>query len=422
MKKISIIGATIIGNRGAEAMLTATIGRIKEKYPDSEYYIYSYYPDDDRKLLNIPYVNVHSATPVYLSAVLFPLSLIMGFFNFVHLKTMKYLFPKSIKDLYESDVLIDISGVSFMDGREIFLPFNILTIWPAMLMKVPVVKFSQGLGPFEHTITKVTAKYFLSKCKQIFARGEITGQYLKDIFPTSNNYQFAADVAFSHVNTDSLSKENTDYCEEIKMKLISIRGTDDKIIGICPSSVVFAKSQKSNLDYVGKLVHAIVELLKDESIHILLFPNATREKNINTLRNNDLPVIDQIVNRLFEKGVSRDRVTYITKDLNTGGIKSIIQYCDITVVSRFHAMIASLLLAKPVMVLGWSHKYFEVMKQFDMQQWVMDYQSKEANLVPSIFEILENKELLQERIVQKLPVVKQESFKQFEYIFREVLK
>jgi colanic acid/amylovoran biosynthesis protein len=43
--------------------------------------------------------------------------------------------------------LIDLAGVSFIDGREKFLPFNILTILPAMLLGVPVVKFAQAMGP-----------------------------------------------------------------------------------------------------------------------------------------------------------------------------------------------------------------------------------------------------------------------------------
>jgi polysaccharide pyruvyl transferase WcaK-like protein len=139
------------------------------------------------------------------------------------------------------------------------------------------------------------------------------------------------------------------------------------------------------------------------------------------LRNNDLPVIQEIVNTLRENKVSEDRLIYITKDINTDSIKSMINHCDVTVVSRFHAMIASLSLTKTVMVLGWSHKYLEVMKQFDMQKFVVDYQDQEIDLSQNVLEMLNEKEALQVKITQNLPAVKQQSFKQFEYIFSEIL-
>jgi polysaccharide pyruvyl transferase WcaK-like protein len=273
MKKISIIGATVLGNRGAEAMLGTTIGRIKEKHPDAEFYVYSYYPEDDKKLITDVRITVHSATPLYLVTVLFPFSIVLWFFNLFQLKAVKNILPTSVKDLADSDVLIDLAGVSFMDGRTIFLPFNIMTIWPAMLVGTPVVKFAQGLGSFKQTATKISAKLFLPRCKQLFARGEITQMFLEEFFPTNINYQPAGDVAFSHKQGDSISSENINYSNEIQIKLASIQDNQNSIIGLCPSSVVLSKSQKSGIDYIGTLVQMIENILKEEDTYIFLFPN-----------------------------------------------------------------------------------------------------------------------------------------------------
>lgn len=422
MKKISIIGATITGNRGAEAMLTTTIGRIKEKYPSSEFYIYSYYPQDDEELLlDDNNISIHSATPVYLVTVLFPLTLILALFNLLHLNVIKKILPKSVTNLADSDVLIDLAGVSFMDGRALFLPFNIMTIWPAMLVGTPVVKFAQGLGTFNNILTSISAKIFLSRCKQLFARGDITKKYLEDFFPQHKNYQSAADVAFSHKRDDSISLENKEYSDEIETTLQKLH-TEYKVIGLCPSSVVYSKSQKDNIDYIGTLVSTIEKLLEDESIRIFLFPNATREKNIDKLRNNDLLVIQMIISKLLKKGISKEKLVYIAKDINTDSIKAMLEHCDMTIVSRFHAMVASLSLEKPVIVLGWSHKYLEVMKQFQMQEWVIDYQDQNTDLNKNIFNMLNNIEQLQNKINIHLPAVKKESFKQFQYLFDEILR
>lgn len=421
MKKVSIIGATVLGNRGAEAMLSTTIGRIKERHADTEFYVYSYYPEEDRQLIDDRYITVHSATPLYLLSVLFPMSLLLGLSNLLRLRLMRSVMPKAVTDLVDSDILIDLAGVSFMDGRTVFLPFNILTIWPAMLVGTPVVKFAQGLGPFKEVATKITASLFLPRCDQIFARGEITEKFLEASFPDNTNYQPAGDVAFSHKKGDSISSENVEYSHEIQTRLIVIQSRHDDIIGVCPSSVVLSKSEKSGIDYIGVLVEMIKKILEEKRTSIFLFPNATREESVDRLRNNDLPVIKKIVNRLLEDNVDGNRLVYITKDINTDSIKSMIEYCDITVVSRFHAMIASLSLLTPVMVLGWSHKYLEVMRQFDMQEWVVDYQDQKTDLPEKVLEILEKKEESQKKIAQELPAVKQESFKQFEYIFSKVL-
>ena len=421
MKKISIIGATIIGNRGAEAMLGTTIGRIKEKYPDSQFNIYSYYPNEDRKLTKNTDFVIHSATPLNLVAVLFPQSILLSLLFMLKINFLEVLFSKSVQDLADSDILIDLAGVSFMDGRAKFLPFNILTIWPAMILKTPVVKFAQGLGTFNQIPTKIAAKCFLPRCKQIFARGEITFNHLNLLFSKQKNLQIAGDVAFSHKTGDSLVSENLSYVDDTRNKLLKIKNSGASIIGFCPSSVVYAKSEKEGIDYIGTIVSSIKDLLTDDKLSILIFPNATREKNVDKLRNNDLPIIKKVADRLLSAGIEKDRIVYISKDINTDGIKTLLDATDINVVSRFHAMIASLSLAKPVMVLGWSHKYLEVMKQFDLSEWVVDYKSQELDLTKTIINMLSKKESLNCKIIKFLPAVKNESFKQFKFIFDEVL-
>ena len=48
MKEISIIAATFYGNRGAEAMLSAAMAEIKNRYDGSvKFNVFSYYPRQD---------------------------------------------------------------------------------------------------------------------------------------------------------------------------------------------------------------------------------------------------------------------------------------------------------------------------------------------------------------------------------------
>ena len=51
-------------------------------------------------------------------------------------------------------------------------------------------------------------------------------------------------------------------------------------------------------------------------------------------------------------------------------------------------MIASLSIGVPTIVCGWSHKYFEVLKEFGLEQYVFDYRDISTNIFVDKFEIL----------------------------------
>jgi polysaccharide pyruvyl transferase WcaK-like protein len=424
MKKISIIGATFIGNRGAEAMLCTVINKVSEKYPDSQFNVFSYYPKDDIKLLENSQhklkdkIKIYSSTPLYISAILFPSAILFNILSFCKLKFLTKLLPKSIQALAESNALVDIAGVSFMDGRAVFLPFNILTILPAMLVKTPVLKFAQGLGPFTQFPVKFCAKIFLPKCKQTFARGDITLKHLNDFFNNKTFFQPACDVAFNHQKNYSITNENSEYVAQLVKKLKDNKKNNKIIIGLCPSSVVYSKTQKQGIDYIDSILKIINKLLQNENIVILLFPNATRETNISKLRNNDLAIIKLIKDKLINNSdILKNNIITVEKDINTDGIKNLIELCEITAISRFHAMIASLTLNIPPVVLGWSHKYLEVMKQFELEDNVLDYSDMKIDTANKIIEVLKNKNNQKKLIEKYLKDVKKDSFSQFEYLF-----
>jgi colanic acid/amylovoran biosynthesis protein len=56
VSRYAIIAATVWGNRGAEAMLETTVGRLRDLDPHAEFVVYSYYPTQDRALISDPAV------------------------------------------------------------------------------------------------------------------------------------------------------------------------------------------------------------------------------------------------------------------------------------------------------------------------------------------------------------------------------
>ena len=118
---IGIIGGSIWGNRGAEAMLVTTIGKLKEKYPDAEFKVFSIYPGKDRSLIQDPKIQLFSSKPLTLLLIFLPFSLLNWLFSKIGISIWV---PSAVKRLRECSVLFDIGGITFAE-RGMILAYNI---------------------------------------------------------------------------------------------------------------------------------------------------------------------------------------------------------------------------------------------------------------------------------------------------------
>ena len=414
--RVAIIAGTISGNRGAEAMLTTCIGRVREEHPDARFVAYSYYPESDRTLNLDPEVTVQSSTPEALVLLHFPFALLGGLFRVLRLSALVRFLPRTVRDLAGCDVLLDVAGVAFIDGREKFLPFNVLTIWPAMLLGVPVVKMSQALGPFDGTANRLAAKLFLPRCTRIFARGARTRENLDQLGLDAPPVADAADIAFSHEAEFGLSHENVDHEEKLLAALASMQESDRLVVGVCPSSVVASKAAARDWDYAATLAGVCDKAVEDGHA-VLLFPNATRERSGEKLRNNDLPVIAETIAKLSPQTAESGAVIAVEHDLAAASIKHLLAACDVTLVSRFHAMVGSLACRVPVGVVGWSHKYLEVMDQFGLGEYVLDHSGGDSAAIAGLLDtLLAERPKIEAAIDEHLDSVRLSSASQFRFV------
>ncbi|MBA2778992.1 polysaccharide pyruvyl transferase family protein [Billgrantia kenyensis] len=414
MKEISIVGATFYGNRGAEAMLSTSMGRLREACPgDLNFNVFTYYPKSDCDLVNDPRISIYSSTPAYLVMVLFPVAMLYRLFGVLRLSFFHRFFPQSILSLARSEVLICLAGVSFVEGRTKFIPFNIATILPAMVLGVPVVKFSQAMGPFKSYINRMAARIFLGRCRQVFTRGETTHAYLRDLFSTSDRYQRADDAAFLFKSEDCLSQQAAgleDKLSELKI----LRQSGKTIVGVCPSVVIAKRAETAGWDYQQRMQELISGLV-EKGYAVALYPNATRGEDMDKTHNNDLPLLAEIEKKL-SSNISKHVVSF-SGSLNAAQVHQIINSCDVQAVSRFHAMVASLASCIPVMVIGWSHKYLEVMERFGQQDMVLDYKKGSVEpVIDCVDRLVAERTERAQQISNALPAVQKLSNVQIDYI------
>jgi polysaccharide pyruvyl transferase WcaK-like protein len=69
-------------------------------------------------------------------------------------------------------------------------------------------------------------------------------------------------------------------------------------------------------------------------------------------------------------------------------------------------MISALATRCPVLVVGWSHKYVEVLSEFDLEQWVVDWRDADAGaLSRRLLELLHEAPHVREQMAAVLPAV-----------------
>lgn len=297
--------------------------------------------------------------------------------------------------LAKLDLVLDVAGVGYIDGRESFLPYNVLTSLPFSMMGVRYFKLSQAIGPIGSWPNKVCSSLALSRVTGIFARGSMTERHLNAFFSGKKEIRRASDLAFLLKTTQAF--------EEPERR--------PRRLGIVASSLVMSH----NSEYI-KNMSELCLLLLSKGWEIVLIAHSWRDGTMR-LRNNDLPAL----NAITESNVRLMRLRQVGLGLNASELKGEIGSCRVVLTSRFHGMVAALSTATPVLVAGWSHKYREVMAQFGLERFCLPHQkANAATLEKFIDELDSTAETISKKVSKRLPEVKADSLWQFDCVAKEL--
>jgi polysaccharide pyruvyl transferase WcaK-like protein len=412
-----VVGGTLWGNRGAEAMVVTAVGRVRERDPDAAFLLLSYFPDRDRELLRDPAVTVVDARPLptvltWLGALTARGARLVGW------RLPGAVLPAPARALRGCRALFDVSGISFHDGRLAVVAYNLLCVWPALLLGVPVVRLSQAMGPFRHPLNRLPARWVTRRSLHTFARGRLSADFLGQLGVPAGSWSVAPDVAFAYRPEYSLTVENEERVADLRERLARLRAAGTDVVALVPSSLVDGKTTADGGDYVGLLCTLVRDLLR-RGAHVLVMPNATRA-GLDVRRNNDITVITRLRDRVAAEpdGVDPAELSWVDFDLNTASIRSLAEQCTLLVTSRFHAMVAALALGVPPLVMGWSHKYQEVLEMFGCESAAVDFSAAGEQLGPMVDRLLAEHESIRTRIRATLPAVTAASVAQFNQLDR----
>lgn len=355
---VSIIGSALSGNKGAAAMLESAIASILDAFPEASFTLFSMYPREDRALNRLPQLEVVDARPRPLGVTINSLALLYRILP--PLRGLLRRRSAAIRGLAKSDVLLDQMGISFTDGRERFLLYNTAAILPAFMLRVPVVKCAQAIGPFRNPVNRIVSRRFLPKIHAIVTRGRITHEFAEGF--GLRNLIRGSDSAFA-LKLSGHERESLSQVLDL-----SVFDAEHKVVGVAPSFVLKRKYEAATGgDYIA-LMAELIESVIAAGHRVALIPHSVRTGTDKT-QNNDLPLCREVCERLSV----REEILFADTELSSQDLRALIGMCDYFVTSRFHAMVSSLAVSVPCLVIGWSHKYQEVLEMFQLEEWAIGY-------------------------------------------------
>jgi polysaccharide pyruvyl transferase WcaK-like protein len=312
-----------------------------------------------------------------------------------------------VRVLATADVLLDQGGITFADGRNWFLVYNVASVLPALLLGTPVVKCAQAMGPFTDPVNRRVARAVLPRMAAIVSRGAVTHGHLQAL--GLGNVTAGADLAFTLDVTDDGARAAREAVDE------SFFDSGD-VVGVSPSAVLRKGGGAAAERYVSEVVRMVDHLTCDLDRKVLLVAHSARAHS-QWSHNNDLPLCREVHARV----AAPDMVLFPDQELTSQALRYLIGRCDLFVASRFHAMVSSLAMGVPTLVIGWSHKYGEVLDSFGLAQWAVGHEAYTDEVFVARFAALVRRRAeVRAQLAAGLPAVRALAAEQVDAIERAV--
>ena len=400
--RIAIIGAALSANKGAAAMVESVMARLPNEMGDCHFDILTTYPDADAS--RIPAgadATVVGLQPLRLALVEFPIACLALVARTLRIPLF-WVRSRGCRSMLGSSVVVDVAGISFADGRGFaIVVYNALMTGVPLLLGVPTVKAAQALGPFQSIPNKWLAPLVLRRVKTVCARGARTREHLDSLGGV--NAVDVADLAFSLDEAAGLPSAVS----------TAIGSIDSNFIVVMPSAVVKGIFESTGGNYVSVMASLVMEIRSKTGRSVVIAPHSYRA-GLPEGRMNDGPVCREVA----EACAGDSQVLGLDSDLTAGELRHLVALGSVLVTSRFHAMISGLATSTPTVVVGWSHKYKEVLDDFGLSSLGLDSSAlnNPSEIADVVGRVLSTRDELSQQITSALPAVKVRSLRNFSAI------
>jgi coenzyme F420-reducing hydrogenase beta subunit/polysaccharide pyruvyl transferase WcaK-like protein len=373
MTRIATVGAASSANKGAASMLQAVLDHLPEVVGTCEVSVLTTHLAGDRAEPPCPPAGVQvrlvDAAPARLAVLDLPLALLAWLARRLGLPAgvrRALLRTPSLRALDRADLVVDVAGISFSDGRGAPTTiYNAVMTGVPLLLGRPTVKCSQALGPFRTVPNRQLARLVLPRLVAVCPRGAGSAASVAGLGLT--NARPAADLAFLMEVPPDAAAEAVEVLAATTAAPGGEAGADGPLVVVMPSSVAQARATRAGVDYPARMAALVDDVLARSGGRAILVPHSTRP-GYEVSRLNDRGTCRQVHAQLRRP----DRVALVDRSLRPTTLRALIGHGDLLVTSRFHAMISALATATPVLAIGWGHKYGEVLDELGLGECAAD--------------------------------------------------
>ncbi len=259
----------------------------------------------------------------------------------------------------QADLVLDLSGFALSDQRSLkrrltFCAEILCSRW----LGTRHVLFTQAFGPFRHPVTRALARFTLPQASLIIARGQQTLVHLSQLgLPQKMEIPVCSDSAFL------LPPASPEAAEQILEQAAPPSGLP--LFGIIPNMQVYHRSHRPDgrNSYIDLLAEAARYARSTFAAQVVFLCHEHDEH-----RKDD----EWLTRQILAHDPSLQDSIIIPGTHSAPELKAIIGRFDFVLASRFHSIVAAISTSTPFLVVGWAHKYQELVADIGMAQSVFD--------------------------------------------------
>ena len=373
-------------NKGSELMLRTVVGELKNRLPSIE------------PVIDPLYGSFRSRSELGLKQI-FPLRSHVGSRGFSWRFTRQKMFASMSGNLiFQSlsggslDVygcvslssiegLIDIAGFAYTDqwGSKPTEDFAALSQFYRS-RKRPIILLPQAFGPFEQPETKKAFTKIVNNANLIFARDQISYDYLTALAPKSREIFQAPDITLFYPSSTNVHDS-----------------PEPKYVSLVPNIRMLDQGS----DEWGEKYETVLQIITKEIIRNKIEVRIV----VHSASENEL----MLAKRLMD-AISSNWIELVTES-DPIRLKDLIGESLMVIGSRYHALVSALSRHVPAITLGWSHKYKMLFEAFNCEELVISSDTSIEVILEMVRSLLnqENNRSYRQRISRKVDHMKAEN-------------
>lgn len=250
-----------------------------------------------------------------------------------------------VEEIRTADLFVDAYGIEFTDQlskmnfRSALMAKPLIRI--ASLFGIPAVHYTASYGPMAGRWMRMAARRVLERqCALVYCREEQSRKYLLDCGVDSQKLIVAPDTGII-----------------MPRRPVALDGLDPNrpCLGVSISHQII-RQWEAPMPYVELIAELCDRAIRQWNMQVLLIPNELTDG-----RYDDRAVARDVLERIQNKAA----VHLFPAEKHSGPEqKGAISCCDLFVASRYHSVVAAMSLGVPTVVIGWHHKYDELLEIF----------------------------------------------------------